>query len=125
MCQVINEEIQSLASKNCNPEIETVDAEMSYERGIIVLVTGSLTGMDSVKRRFTQTFFLAPKEEEEGYFALNDVLRFVEESEQLEMKCEPVNADRDSIPVDPLTSISGFWLWPILFLYFNSIKFFN
>lgn len=76
----INHEICSLDYKNCKAEIKTADAQDSYYGGVIVLVTGSLTGKDNRTRTFTQTFFLAPQEK--GYFVLNDVLRYVE-------ACEP------------------------------------
>jgi len=62
-------------------EIETADAQESYGNGVIVLVTGCLTGKDHVRRKFTQTFFLAPQEK--GYFVLNDVFRFLEENEPI------------------------------------------
>lgn len=60
-------------------EIETADAQESHERGVIVLVTGRLTGNDIVRKRFSQTFFLAPQDK--GYFVLNDVFRFLEEKD--------------------------------------------
>lgn len=56
-------------------EIETVDAQESLSGGVIVLVTGHLTGrQDGVRREFTQTFFLAPQEK--GFFVLNDLFRY-------------------------------------------------
>ncbi|KAE8716013.1 RNA binding protein, putative isoform 2 [Hibiscus syriacus] len=60
-------------------EIKTADAQDSFEKGVIVLVTGCLTGKDNVRRKFTQTFFLAPQDK--GYFVLNDVFRYVEDKE--------------------------------------------
>jgi len=45
--------------------------------GVIVLVTGCLTGKDNVRRKFTESFFLAPQDK--GYYVLNDAFRFVEE----------------------------------------------
>ncbi|KAK1372133.1 Ras GTPase-activating protein-binding protein 1 [Heracleum sosnowskyi] len=100
----IDAKIQSLNFKNSMPEIETVDAQYSFYSGIIVLVTGSLTGTDDVKRKFTQTFFLAPQEM--GYFVLNDVFRCVKESGQLEINSEPVDCDNDSSPTAPLATAS-------------------
>ena len=38
------------------------------------MVTGWFTLKDAPKRKFTQTFFLAPQEN--GYYVLNDILRF-------------------------------------------------
>ncbi|XP_030440337.2 nuclear transport factor 2-like isoform X1 [Syzygium oleosum] len=83
--QAINEKILSLKYEDYTAEIETADAQESYGKGVIVLVTGCLTGKDHVRRKFTQTFFLAPQEK--GYFVLNDVFRFLEENEPL-----PINS---------------------------------
>lgn len=57
-------------------EIKTVDAQDSLNGGVIVLVTGYLTGKDLVKKDFTQSFFLAPQDK--GYFVLNDIFRYVD-----------------------------------------------
>lgn len=64
--------------KNFKAEIKTADAQESYKGGVIVLVTGFLTGTDNVRRKFTQSFFLAPQDK--GYFVLNDVFRYVDEN---------------------------------------------
>ncbi|KAJ4814804.1 hypothetical protein LUZ62_027370 [Rhynchospora pubera] len=69
----INDKIMSMEVMKA--EIETVDAQESLSGGVIVLVTGHLTGRhDGVRREFTQTFFLAPQEK--GYFVLNDLFRY-------------------------------------------------
>ncbi|EPS71512.1 hypothetical protein M569_03247 [Genlisea aurea] len=73
----INETICSLDYKNYKAEIKTADAQDSFRDGVVLLVTGSLTGNDHQKRKFTQTFFLAPQDT--GYFVLNDVFRYVED----------------------------------------------
>ncbi|KAL0461574.1 UNVERIFIED_CONTAM: Nuclear transport factor 2 [Sesamum latifolium] len=75
----INDKICSLDYKNYKAEIKTADAQDSFKEGVIVLVTGCLTGKDNLKRKFAQTFFLAPQDK--GYYVLNDVFRYVEESE--------------------------------------------
>lgn len=80
MKQSIDDMICSMEYKKWRAEIKTADAQASYNGGVIVLVTGSLTGRDNCIRAFTQTFFLAPQEK--GYFVLNDMLRYVE-------VCEP------------------------------------
>lgn len=99
----IDAKIQSLKFENL-PVIETVDAQDSYNSGIIVVVTGSLSGTDDVRRNFTQTFFLAPQEK--GYFVLNDVFRHVKESGQLEINSEPFDCDCDGSPTAPLATAS-------------------
>ncbi|GMJ05812.1 hypothetical protein like AT5G60980 [Hibiscus trionum] len=77
--QAINEKVLSLNYEDYTAEIKTADAQDSFEKGVIVLVTGCLTGKDNVRRKFTQTFFLAPQDK--GYFVLNDVFRYVEDKE--------------------------------------------
>ncbi|KAL4566470.1 hypothetical protein LXL04_030585 [Taraxacum kok-saghyz] len=87
--QAIDEKIQSLDYKNYKAEIETADAQDSYQSGVIVLVTGTLTGTDKIKRKFAQTFFLAPQEK--GYFVQSDVFRYVEETASLVTTSAPDN----------------------------------
>ncbi|XP_024027275.1 ras GTPase-activating protein-binding protein 2 [Morus notabilis] len=87
--KAINEKILSLKYEDYTAEITTADAQESYEKGVIVLVTGCLTGTDNIRKKFTQTFFLAPQDK--GYYVLNDVFRFVEESKVLQVNSVPVN----------------------------------
>ncbi|XP_062174286.1 nuclear transport factor 2-like [Alnus glutinosa] len=78
--QAINEKILSLHYCDLSAEILTVDAQDSFNGGVLVLVTGYLTGKDSLRRKFSQSFFLAPQDK--GYFVLNDVFRYVDEGKQ-------------------------------------------
>ncbi|CAN0897952.1 Nuclear transport factor 2, partial [Linum grandiflorum] len=73
----INEKILALVQGDFKVEILTVDSQESYEGGVLVLVTGYLTRNDDLREKFTQSFFLAPQEN--GYFVLNDVFRYVDE----------------------------------------------
>ncbi|CAN1131144.1 Nuclear transport factor 2 [Linum perenne] len=75
--QAINEKILAVVQGDFKVEILTVDSQESYEGGVLVLVTGYLTRNDDVRQKFTQSFFLAPQEN--GYFVLNDVFRYVDE----------------------------------------------
>ncbi|XP_048318909.2 nuclear transport factor 2 isoform X1 [Ziziphus jujuba] len=75
--QGINEKIVSLDFQNYYTQILTADAQFSYKDGVIVLVTGCITGNNKVKRKFTQSFFLAPQDN--GYFVLNDVFRYIDD----------------------------------------------
>lgn len=95
MVQGINEKILSFDYKEYKAEIETADAQNSYKDGVIVLVTGCLTSKDNLKRKFAQSFFLAPQEN--GFFVLNDVFRYVEDGEQL--KNHSINGVNDAIAV--------------------------
>ncbi|KAF3431663.1 hypothetical protein FNV43_RR26395 [Rhamnella rubrinervis] len=75
--QAINEKILSLDYGKLSADITTVDAQDSHNGGVFVLVTGYLTGKDNLRRKFCQSFFLAPQDK--GYFVLNDVFRYVDE----------------------------------------------
>ncbi|XP_029117457.1 nuclear transport factor 2 isoform X2 [Elaeis guineensis] len=75
--QAINEKILSMDFHGA--EIKTVDAQDSLNGGVLVLVTGYVTGMDNDRRDFTQSFFLAPQDK--GFFVLNDIFRYVGEAE--------------------------------------------
>ncbi|RID43805.1 hypothetical protein BRARA_I00643 [Brassica rapa] len=52
--QAINDKIMSLNYEDYTAEIDTADAQESHERGVIVLVTGRLTGKDNEKDVSTQ-----------------------------------------------------------------------
>ncbi|KAK9281962.1 hypothetical protein L1049_004871 [Liquidambar formosana] len=102
--QAINEKILSLDYGEFRAEIKTVDAQESFNGGVLVLVTGYLTGKDNVTRNFTQSFFLAPQDK--GYFVLNDAFRYVEDiehqdgNEGLVNEVEaPLTPDQDPSPV--------------------------
>jgi hypothetical protein len=86
-------------------EILSADAEYSYKDGVIVLVTGILTGKDDTRRKFSQAFFLAPQEK--GYFVLNDVFRYVGESESVGAVSVENNHIKESEPKAPLTIDPG------------------
>ncbi|KAH8487161.1 hypothetical protein H0E87_025940 [Populus deltoides] len=102
--QAINDKILSLNYEDYTAEIKTADAQESHEKGVIVLVTGCLTGKDDVKKKFTQTFFLAPQEK--GYFVLNDVFRFVGENEPMPNTSALANGIVENAP-PALTAESG------------------
>ncbi|KHG21577.1 Putative G3BP-like protein [Gossypium arboreum] len=97
--QAINEKVLSLNYEDYTAEIKTADAQDSFEKGVIVLVTGCLTGKDNVRRKFTQTFFLAPQDK--GYFVLNDIFRYVEEKEL--QNSVPVNGINEQASTSALT----------------------
>ncbi|KAL9673269.1 hypothetical protein QQ045_029523 [Rhodiola kirilowii] len=87
--EAIKEKILSLDYGELRAEIKTVDAQESFGGGVLVLVTGYLTGKDEVTRNFTQAFFLAPQDN--GYFVLNDSFRYVENVKSQEGVDAPVN----------------------------------
>ncbi|KAM7267456.1 hypothetical protein ACFE04_009622 [Oxalis oulophora] len=93
--QAINEKIMSLNYEDFTVEIKTADAQDSFGKGVIVLVTGSFTGKDGVCKKFSQTFFLAPQDE--GYFVLNDVFRYNDENKYLSAKSIPINEVNENV----------------------------
>ncbi|KAI9182554.1 hypothetical protein LWI28_026527 [Acer negundo] len=59
-------------------EIKTINSLASWNGGVLVMVTGSVKTKDfGGRRKFVQTFFLAPQEK--GYFVLNDIFQFIDE----------------------------------------------
>lgn len=96
--QDINEKILSLDYGEFKAEIITVDAQESYNGGVLVLVTGYLTGRDNARRKFTQTFFLAPQDK--GYFVLNDIFRYVEDPQLLDANSVSVNDAEPPLAVE-------------------------
>lgn len=95
----INEKILSLNFKEYKAEIKTADAQKSYKEGVTVLVTGCLTGKDNLKRKFAQSFFLAPQDN--GYFVLNDVFRYVEDLEPSDLPPAIGEDDAAAVTVTP------------------------
>ncbi|XP_071720606.1 nuclear transport factor 2-like [Rutidosis leptorrhynchoides] len=83
----INSKILSLNYDEFKAEIKSVDSQESLNGGVTVLVTGCLTGKDNVLRKFAQSFFLAPQDK--GYFVLNDMFRYIEDSNLTEENIVP------------------------------------
>lgn len=116
--QAINDKILSLNYEDYTAEIKTADAQESFEKGVIVLVTGCLTGKDSLIKKFAQTFFLAPQDK--GYYVLNDVFRYIEENKALEFNSVTGNGINESTQQGTLTEEPGwhessFSLYPFYF----------
>ncbi|KAL9239467.1 hypothetical protein vseg_013785 [Gypsophila vaccaria] len=88
--QGINEKILSLNYDDFVAEIKTADAQQSLGDGVVVLVTGYLTEKENIRKKFAQTFFLAPQEK--GYYVLNDVFRYIEDEAEGEATPEDVSA---------------------------------
>ena len=109
--QGINEKILSSEFKNRKTEIMTTDSQSSYEGGVIVLVTGCLMTKDKLRKKFTQSFFLAPQYN--GYYVLNDVLRYIVDGEALETI--PINGTNDS----PAVSLNQGPGWFFLLAFFG------
>ncbi|XP_031268183.1 nuclear transport factor 2-like isoform X2 [Pistacia vera] len=102
----INDKILSMDYQNFKVQIFSADAQASYNKGLIVLVTGCLVAKDNLRRKFTQSFFLAPQDK--GYFVLNDVFRYVDENHEMEDKEESKGVENnkadESAPAAPLAA---------------------
>ncbi|GFZ00204.1 nuclear transport factor 2 (NTF2) family protein with RNA binding (RRM-RBD-RNP motifs) domain-containing protein [Actinidia rufa] len=97
--QGIKDLVLSLDFEGYKKEIKTVDAQDSCNEGVLVLVTGCVTGKDNLERSFTQTFFLAPHAK--GYYVLNDVFRFVDVPRAVTLPVNDANEDVASTPLSP------------------------
>lgn len=61
-------------------EIKTAHSLESWNGGVLVMVSGSVHIKNyNGRRKFVQTFFLAPQEK--GYFILNDIFHFVDDEQ--------------------------------------------
>ncbi|CAJ2657514.1 unnamed protein product [Trifolium pratense] len=85
----IDKKIQSFDYTSYRIEVLSVDAQPSYNSGVVVVVTGCLTGTDNVKRKFAQSFFLAPQDK--GFYVLNDVFRYVDAYKSVDIETAPAN----------------------------------
>ncbi|KAI3878147.1 hypothetical protein MKX03_000097 [Papaver bracteatum] len=97
--QAINQKILSNSTDH-KAEIKIADAQCSHVDGVIVLITGCLTGKDNVGRNFTQLFFLIPQEK--GYYVQNDVFRYLVEDQVLKPETVLVNRIGESITAAPV-----------------------
>ncbi|KAL8104845.1 nuclear transport factor 2-like isoform X2 [Apium graveolens] len=61
-------------------EIKTANSLESWNGGVLIMVSGSVLLKDfKGRRKFVQTFFLAPQES--GFFVLSDIFHFIEEDQ--------------------------------------------
>ncbi|WMV27979.1 hypothetical protein MTR67_021364 [Solanum verrucosum] len=73
----ISDFIMSSHFKGSKVEVKTIDSQLSVAGGVLVIVMAYLIGQDKSRKRFSQTFFLAPQET--GYYVFNDIFRFIGE----------------------------------------------
>lgn len=84
-------------------EIKTAHSLESLEGGIVVMVTGLVQAKDFISRRkFVETFFLAPQEK--GFFVLNDIF-LLEEEEVLQHPVATVVDDDYDTNLDTLNHV--------------------
>jgi hypothetical protein len=100
LMQEIDKKIQSLKYTSFRVEVLSADAQPSYNNGVMVVVTGCLTGTDNIKRKFAQSFFLAPQDK--GFYVLNDVFRYVDAYKSIDTESVPANDADESAPSEPI-----------------------
>ncbi|GAU28918.1 hypothetical protein TSUD_59290, partial [Trifolium subterraneum] len=97
----IDRKIQSLDYSSFRVKVLSFDAQPSYNNAIMVVVIGCLTGTDNVKRKFAQSFFLAPQDK--GFYVLNDVFRYVDAYKSVDIEPVPANDADESVPSEAFT----------------------
>ncbi|VFQ86315.1 unnamed protein product [Cuscuta campestris] len=98
--KAINDKILSLHYEDLRAEIKSIDAQESFNGGVSLLVTGYLTDKDNEIRNFAQSFFLAPQDQN-GFFVLNDMFRYVETVSQHDRNHNPVVLPSSPDPTPP------------------------
>lgn len=75
LVQAINDHVLSCDYESMTFEVLSVDSLNSFKDGIFIVVIGFLTGKDNLKRKFSQTFYLARQNTRQFnvYVVLNDI----------------------------------------------------
>ncbi|RIA95300.1 hypothetical protein C1645_872874 [Glomus cerebriforme] len=78
----IKEKFQGLNLENCRVLVTNVDSQASINGGILIQVLGEISNRNEVARRFAQTFFLDVQPNvTNGYYVLNDIIRFLSDDD--------------------------------------------
>ncbi|CAF2062931.1 unnamed protein product [Brassica napus] len=99
--QAIKEHYLACEYKGTTYDVLSVDSQRSLQDGILIMVVGFLTGKDNLKRKFSQTFYLAPQDK--AYVVVNDMYRFVDEESSLPPTVESVPEAQVAKPVDEVS----------------------
>ncbi|KAF8077066.1 hypothetical protein N665_1064s0013 [Sinapis alba] len=75
--EAIKEHYLTCEYKGTTYDVLSVDSQRSLQDGILIMVIGFLTGKDNLKRKFSQSFYLALQND--AYVVVNDLYRFVDE----------------------------------------------
>lgn len=81
----------------------TADSQPSLKNGVATLVTGLVIGKDGGRRKFSQSFFLVPRNG--SYFVLNDTFRYVSD-EYFEPEATKEVEESPQV-IEPTNSITG------------------
>ncbi|CAM8902814.1 unnamed protein product [Rhodiola kirilowii] len=81
-------------------EIKTAHSLDSWNGGLMVMASGSVQLKDNSRKKFVQTFFLAPQEK--GFFVLNDFFHFIDDEPVLQhpavLFAQNTPTDTQSVP---------------------------
>ncbi|KAK8631056.1 hypothetical protein V6N13_079821 [Hibiscus sabdariffa] len=108
-------------------EIKTINSLDSWNRGVLVMVSGSVKIKDfSGRRKFVQTFFLAPQEK--GYFVLSDILQFIDDGTSSQLPTSTLQENKhdaqlnlSSSAAEPPCTVSDYVLEEEAREYVNSV----
>ncbi|CAG8480246.1 7234_t:CDS:2 [Ambispora leptoticha] len=98
--QEINNKIMELGLNDTTVLVTNVDSQASLNGGIVIQVLGQMANKGEESRKFAQTFFLAVQPN--GFFILNDILRFLADEVEDETREPPV--EDTPLPVEEETS---------------------
>ncbi|XWS08351.1 hypothetical protein CRYUN_Cryun41cG0072300 [Craigia yunnanensis] len=87
-------------------DILSYDAQHSFGNGFFLVVIGCVTLENDKPKKFSQSFFLAPKENG-GYFALNDVFIFLDDEKPLKIYAAE-NSDTSATEDSNLNRVNAF-----------------
>ncbi|KAI9737077.1 MAG: hypothetical protein M1834_000667 [Cirrosporium novae-zelandiae] len=87
--RAIADRVRELDIQDCKVRVTNVDSQTSFNN-IIVQVIGEMSMKSAPHKKFVQTFVLA--EQPNGYFILNDILRYIDDDEVEETEDVPETA---------------------------------
>ena len=94
--QAIAESIKQLDYHDCKVRVSNVDSQASFSN-IVIQVIGEISNKSAPHRKFVQTFVLA--EQPNGYFVLNDMLRFISDDIDVNVEHDVVDAPAEKSPL--------------------------
>ncbi|CAG8544633.1 13601_t:CDS:2 [Ambispora gerdemannii] len=98
--QEINNKIMEFGLNDTTVLVTNVDSQASLNGGIVIQVLGQMANKGEESRKFAQTFFLAVQPN--GFFVLNDILRFLADEVEDETREPPV--EDTPLPVEEETT---------------------
>jgi hypothetical protein len=80
--------------------LSSVDSLESANGGIIIQILGELSNHGAPSQKFAQTFFLAEQLQPKGYYALNNIFRYIKEDIDSDLEdAEPASPNELELPM--------------------------